>query len=88
MSEGATGMVLLIVLSVLCAAVAHALIRRPMAAAAGAAVAASLLFQLAVTARLGHVEKFAAIAFVYGWFWAFVVALLVGLLFRLGRRTA
>lgn len=86
MSEAATGIVVLIVLSALCAVVAHALIRRPMVAAAVAAVAASLLFQVAVMVRLGYVDPFVPIAFVFGGWWAFVVAVLVGLPFRWGRR--
>jgi hypothetical protein len=81
-SDAETGVVVLISLSVICAVAAHALIRRPVAAAP----AASLLFHVAAATHLGYVDKFAPVTFVYGVIYGSVIALLVGLPFRLLRR--
>jgi hypothetical protein len=82
MSEAAIGIVVLIVLSAVCAAATHLFVRRPIAAALVAAIVASLLFQIVAAIHQGQMDKFVLIAFVVGAFWAFVIALLVGWLLR------
>lgn len=85
MTEATTGMIILAVLICICAVVANALIRNLMVASVSAAVAAALFFQVAATIHLGYIDPFAPIAFVVSGFLAWVLAVLIGLVFRFAR---
>lgn len=88
MNEAVTGIVVLIGVSVLCALIAHALIRHLLVAAAVAAPVASLLVLIAETVHLGYMDPFAPLAFMPIAGLAFGIAVLVGLPFHLRRRHA
>ena len=88
MSAAATGIVALVSISVVCAVLAHLLIRRMIVAAFVASLIASFLFQIAATIHLGHMDKFVLIAFVVGAFWAFLIGLVVGSVLRWHDRPA
>jgi len=57
-------------------------------AALVASLIASILFQIAATIHLGHMDRFVLIAFVVCAFWAFLIALVVGSLVRWRDRQA
>jgi uncharacterized membrane protein AbrB (regulator of aidB expression) len=86
MNEAAVGLTLLIGLSVVCAVVANLRTRDWLLAAVVSALAASTLFQIGLTIKLGHLDKFAPIALVVGGMWAFLIALGIGAGFQLWRR--
>lgn len=88
MSEVTTLIIILSALSMVCAVIVNALTRRPIKAAGIAVPVASLLLQIACVVHVGYMDPFAPIAFVVGAFWAFPVALFIGLIFHLGRRRA
>lgn len=85
MSEREQGILILVSCAALLAVPAHLLIRRLVLASLASGVAASLLFQVLVTVKLGYVDPFAPIAFVVGGFLAVVVGLLVGVGIRMVR---
>lgn len=86
MSDAAVGLALMIGLSVVCAVVANLRTRDWLLASGVAALAATTLFQIGLTVKLGHLDKFAPIAFVVGGLWALLIALGVSAGFTLWRR--
>ena len=86
MSEGATGFLVLISISVFVALLAHWLIRHYLVASLCAAVMASVGFQFAAYLHLGYLDPFFIIALATGAVVAFAIAALVGIPFIRVRR--
>jgi hypothetical protein len=82
MIEGQTAILIFVSLSVVCAVISHAFVRRYWRAAVIAALVTSLLLQIVNTIHLGHLDPFAPIAFIFGVIYAFVIGMLVGLPFQ------
>jgi len=97
MSEGAFGFLLLVLISSATALVIHwftrslwsasavAAVFRLWVASVVAAVLATVIFQVAAYWHAGRLDKFFPIAVVVGGFWSFVIALMIGWLFRAAR---
>lgn len=77
MSEATTGVVVLAGLVVVSSLLAHRFISRLWLASIIASAASAILFQVFVTLRLGHLDKFFIIAlqfsFLYGFFGSLVI---------------
>jgi hypothetical protein len=87
MDEGTQGIILLILISVIVALVTHGLFRRFWAASAIAAVISTSVFNVVATIRQGYLDKFFLVAFLVGGLFALVISVVVGLGFRLVRRS-
>jgi hypothetical protein len=88
MSEGDQGLLVLAVASIGSALLFHSLVRSYAKASGLAAVVATIVFQVAATIHLGHVDPFALVALVTGGAVALIVALLIGIPFRVVRARA
>ena len=88
MSEGDQGLLVLAVVSVGSALLFHALVRSYAKASGLAAVVAAIVFEVAASIHLGHVDPFALVGLVTGGAVALVVALLIGIPFRIARAKA
>lgn len=86
MSEGATGFLVLMAISVFTALPVHCIIRHDVMASLCVAVLASIGFQFAVYQHLGYLDSFFIIALVTGSAVAFVMAAIVGVPFMIVRR--
>jgi hypothetical protein len=86
MSESTIGIFILLGISGLVAAVTHCICRRYIFACLLSAFVATLLFQIGVFLRLGHLDPFLPIAVVVGSSISFVIALVVGATVRRFRR--
>jgi hypothetical protein len=86
MSESTIGILILLGISGLVASVSHCFCRRYIFACFLSAFVATLLFQISVFLRLGHLDPFFPIAFVVGGSISFVIALVVGAVVRRFRR--
>lgn len=78
MSESTIGILILLGISAVVAAVTHCFYRRYIIACLLSAFVATLLFQIAVFLRLGYLDPFFPIAVVVGGSISFVIALVVG----------
>ena len=86
MDEGTQGIIILILISVIVALATHGLLRRFWAASALAAIISTSAFNALATIRQGYLDKFFLIAFLVGGLYAFVISVVIGLVFRLVRR--
>ena len=86
MSEGATGFLVLIGISVFTALLFHWFIRNYVIASFCAAVVADIGFQFVAYLHLGHLDPFFIIALVTGGGIAFAIAAIVGIPFIRVRR--
>ncbi|MBJ7258012.1 MAG: hypothetical protein JHD33_00620 [Chthoniobacterales bacterium] len=82
MSESTSGILMLLCISAGVAMVTHCFYRRYIMACFLSAFVATLLFQIAVFLRLGYLDSFFLIAVVVGGSISFVIALVVGAVFR------
>ena len=85
MSEGATGVFVLIVVATISAIVWHWRVRDHWRATSLSAVQAGLTTLVIIVALEGLRDPLIAIAGVFAVFWSFVIAYVVGLLFRASR---
>lgn len=88
MSESSTGLIVLAGMTAVSAVLVHWRIRRYVVASMVSAVVAAVVFQGLVALQLGHIDPFAPIAFVLSLLVTTPLALLVGLLFLLRRRSS
>lgn len=86
MNEATIGILILLTIGAVVAAVTHWFCRRFLIACLYAAIIATVLFQIAIYLREDHLDAFVAIAVVVGGLIAFGVALVVGGVVRLIRR--
>jgi hypothetical protein len=82
MSEINIGILILLGISGVVATVTHCFYRRFIGACFLSAFVATLLFQIAAFLRLGYLDSFFLIAVVVGGSISFVIALVVGAVFR------
>ncbi|MBP7454336.1 MAG: hypothetical protein KA914_16270 [Ottowia sp.] len=80
MSEGAVGLIVLVIISTSAAYLSHRWIAHFAAASLCATVASCVLFQLAAYAYSGHVDPFIKIAVVISALAALTIAIVVGML--------
>jgi predicted phage tail protein len=85
MNEATIGVLILLTISTIVAAVTHWFCPRFLIACLGAAIIATVLFQIATYLIDGHLDKFVAIAVVVSGSIAFGIALVVGGVVRLIR---
>jgi hypothetical protein len=85
MNEGAAGVGLLILVAALSAVLWHLRVRDHWRATCGSAVQAGLTWLAVVYAIQGSRDPFLLVAGIFAIFWAFVIAYLVGLVFRAWR---
>jgi hypothetical protein len=88
MSEADQGLLVLAVASVGSAILFHSFVRSYAKASGLAAVVAAIVFQVAASIHLGHIDPFALIGLVTGGLFALVVALVVGIPFQVVRARA
>lgn len=88
MNEGTQGLLVLAVAAVGSAILFHSFVRSYAKASGLAAVCAAIVFEVAASIHLGHVDPFALVGLVTGGAVALVVALLVGIPFRVVRARA
>ena len=86
MSEGVTGILVLVGISISAALLFHWRIRNYFAASSCAALVADACFQFAAYLHLGHLDPFFIIAFVIGGGVALAIAAVTGIPFVLIRR--
>lgn len=88
MSESSTGLIALAGVTAVSAVLVHWRIRRYVAASMVSAVVAAAAFQGIVALQIGHIDPFAPIAFLLSLLVTTPLALLVGWLFLLRRRSS
>ncbi|MBX3712704.1 MAG: hypothetical protein KF800_12145 [Lysobacter sp.] len=88
MSESSADLIILAGVSAVSAVLMHWRIRRYILASMVSAVVAAAVFQGLVSLQLGHIDPFAPIAFVLSLLVTTPLALLVGSLFLLRRRSS
>jgi hypothetical protein len=82
MSEGATGVALLVIIATVSATVWHAKQAHHLRASCWSAIQAGLTWSAFVLLFQGSKDPFGAVGTVFAIFWSFVIAYLVGLVFR------
>jgi len=85
MSAEETGVVVFCATSVIVSVIAHALARRSAVASAASATVSTIMFSIFAYLKAGHLDPFFLIALVVGWFWAYIIAYIVGTPFRVVR---
>jgi len=86
MSAGTMGILILVAIAVVVSLICHAFLRRFWPATNLAATAAAMLFLVASYIELGYLDPFFPIAFVFGWVYAWFVAMIVGIPFHIARK--
>lgn len=87
MSEGAIGIIILVVISVLTAVAMHLFRRRLFSAALVAAVISNAIFQFIAYLHVGYLDPFLPIALIIGGALAYAIALIVGFIILAYRKT-
>ena len=86
MNEGTTGLLVLVTVSILSAAILHWSIKRYLLASFISAVSSSVIFQIIGFIMIGHYDPLILIAFVTGACAALGIAAIVGIPFFITRR--
>jgi hypothetical protein len=81
MSEGAAGIIILIAISVICAATVHIFLHRYFRASLVSAVLSTAIFQFIAYLYIGYLDPFWPIAILVGGAMAYAIALIIGLIF-------
>lgn len=83
MDEGTRGIFVLVLTSLVVAAITHRRVRSFWLACLVSAAASSVVFNILATIQQGHSDKFFLVALVFGGFYAFIISAVAGLPFIL-----
>lgn len=86
MSDATFGLILQVTLTVIASVICHWLTEKYLVASAVAALIANVMFQIADYMHQEYLNKFALVGFIFGSFYSFAVALVVGIPFWIMRK--
>jgi hypothetical protein len=86
MDQGAQGIIIHSVISLVAAATTHGLIRSFWSACYVSAITSAIVFNLVATIQQGYLDKFFLVALIFSGFYAFAISAVVGLAFKMLRR--